>query len=179
VTPRPRGYAALGVTFWLLCGLGLGLQLVGAVVVLVRPDVRNCLYAVMAESQALQLMLAAADAVPGLASVSLLAGHEATVRMALDVVTCGALLQATLLYPTPAAAPQAFVAAHLERHDRLLRRAAPARGRRGVVVDAGSLARHRTAGDRAARVVLPDHAAPVRERDAAPEHRHRDESSRW
>jgi signal transduction histidine kinase len=101
VTPRPRGYAALGVTFWLLSGLGLGLQLVGAVVVLVRPDVRNCLYAVMAQAQALQLMLAAADAVPGLGNFSPLAGHEATVRMALDVVTCAALLQATLLYPTP------------------------------------------------------------------------------
>jgi signal transduction histidine kinase len=101
VTPRPRGYAALGVTFWLLSGLGLGLQLVGAVVVLVRPDLRNCLYAVMAQAQALQLMLAAADAVPGLGNLSLLAGHEATMRMALDVVTCAALLQATLLYPTP------------------------------------------------------------------------------
>jgi signal transduction histidine kinase len=100
-TPRPRGYAALGVTFWLLCGLGLGLQLVGAVVVLVRPDARNCLYAVMAQAQALQLMLAAADAVSGLGYLSLLSGHEATMRMVLDVVTCAALLQATLLYPTP------------------------------------------------------------------------------
>jgi signal transduction histidine kinase len=101
VTPHARGYAELGVTFWLLCGLGLGLQVVGAVVVLVRPDVRNALYAVMAEAQALQLMLAAADAVPGLGSLSLMAGHEATVRMSLDVVTCAALLQATLRYPTP------------------------------------------------------------------------------
>ncbi|HEX4511033.1 MAG TPA: histidine kinase, partial [Burkholderiaceae bacterium] len=100
-TPRPRGYAGLGITFWLLCGLGVGLQLVGAVVVLVRPDVRNALYAVMAQAQALQLMLAAADAVPGLGSLSLIGGHEATVRMCLDVATCAALLQATLRYPTP------------------------------------------------------------------------------
>jgi signal transduction histidine kinase len=101
VTPRPRGYGSLGITFWLLCGLGLGLQLVGAVVVLVRPDSRNGLYAIMAQAQALQLVLAAADAVPGLGTLSLLSGHEPTVRMALDVVTCAALLHATLLYPTP------------------------------------------------------------------------------
>ncbi len=101
LSPRPRGYASLGITFWLLCGLGLGLQLVGAVVVLVRPDARNGLYAVMAQAQALQLVLAAADAVPGLGKLGLLSGHEPTMRMALDVVTCAALLHATLLYPTP------------------------------------------------------------------------------
>ena len=101
VTPRARGYGSLGITFWLLCGLGLGLQLVGAVVLLVRPDGRNTLYAVMAQAQALQLVLAAADAVPGLGSIGLLLGHEPTVRMALDIVTCAALLHATLLYPTP------------------------------------------------------------------------------
>jgi signal transduction histidine kinase len=101
VTPRARGYAALGLTFWLLCGLGLGLEIVGAVVVLVKQDARNSLYVIMAQAQALQLVLAAADAVPGLGAVALLAGHETAVRMALDVVTCAALLQATLVYPTP------------------------------------------------------------------------------
>jgi len=101
VTPHARGYEALGVTFWLLCGLGLGLELVGAVVVLVRQDARNLLYAVMAQAQALQLVLAAVDAVPGLGSVALLGGHEAALRMALDVVTCASLLHATLVYPTP------------------------------------------------------------------------------
>jgi hypothetical protein len=42
-TPHARGYGALGITFWLLCGLGLALELVGAVVVLVRQDVRIAL----------------------------------------------------------------------------------------------------------------------------------------
>jgi signal transduction histidine kinase len=101
VTPHARGYEALGITFWLLCGLGLGLVLVGAVVVLVRQDARNGLYVVMAQAQALQLVLAAADAVRGLGNVALLGGHEAAVRMALDVITCAALLHATLVYPTP------------------------------------------------------------------------------
>ena len=100
-TPHARGYASLGITFWLLCGLALALVLVGAVVVLVRPDMRNLLYAAMAQSQALQLALAAADAVPGLNHALLLAGHEAPVRMMLDVITCAALLHATMLYPTP------------------------------------------------------------------------------
>ena len=101
VTPHPRGYATLGITFWLLCGLGLALELVGAVVILVRQDLRNFLYAIMAQCQAAQLLLAAVDAVPGMGNVSLLAGHEAALRMSLDVITCAALLNATLLYPTP------------------------------------------------------------------------------
>ena len=101
VTPHPRGYAALGITFWLLCGLGLALELVGAVVILLRQDARNLLFVVMAQCQAAQLLLAAVDAVPGIGNVSLLEGHEAALRMALDVVSCAALLNATLLYPTP------------------------------------------------------------------------------
>jgi len=101
VTPHARGYETLGITFWLLCGLGLALELVGAVVLLVRLDLRNLLYAVMAQCQAAQLLLAAVDAVPGIGSLSLLGGHEASLRMALDVVTCAALLNTTLLYPTP------------------------------------------------------------------------------
>ena len=72
VTPHARGYESLGITFWLLCGLGLGLELVGAVVVLVRQDARNGLYVVMAQAQALQLVLAAIDAVPGLGNIALL-----------------------------------------------------------------------------------------------------------
>ena len=101
VTPHARGYTTLGITFWLLCGLGLALELVGAVVILVRQDVRNFLYAIMAQCQALQLLLAAVDAVPGMGSISLLGGHEAALRMSLDVITCATLLNATLLYPTP------------------------------------------------------------------------------
>jgi signal transduction histidine kinase len=101
VTPHARGYATLGITFWLLSGLGLALELVGAVVLLVRQDFRNVLYATMAQCQAAQLLLAAVDAVPGMGNVSLLGGHEAALRMVLDVVTCAALLNATLLYPTP------------------------------------------------------------------------------
>ena len=101
VTPHPRGYTTLGITFWLLCGLGLALELVGAVVVLVRQDVQTFLYATMAQCQAVQLMLAAVDAVPGMGNIALLGGHEAAIRMVLDVVTCAALLNATLLYPTP------------------------------------------------------------------------------
>jgi len=101
VVPHPRGYTTLGITFWLLCGLGLALELVGAVVVLVRQDVQTFLYAIMAQCQAAQLLLAAVDAVPGMGNISLLGGHEAALRMSLDVVTCAALLNATLLYPTP------------------------------------------------------------------------------
>jgi signal transduction histidine kinase len=101
VTPHPRGYAALGITFWLLCGLGLALEMVVAVVILVRQDARNFLYAIMAQCQAVQLLLAAVDAVPGIGNVSLLGGHEAGLRMSLDIVTCAALVNATLLYPVP------------------------------------------------------------------------------
>jgi signal transduction histidine kinase len=101
VAPRPRGYETLGLTFWLLCGLGLALELVAAVVVLVRQDVRNALYVVMAQAQALQLVAAAVDAVPGLGAGAVLLPHDASLRMGLDVLTCAALLTATVLYPTP------------------------------------------------------------------------------
>jgi signal transduction histidine kinase len=101
VTPHARGVATLGLTFWLLCGLGLALELVGVVVILVRQDLRNLLYVAMAQCQAAQLLLAAVDAVPGIGNISLLGGHEAALRMVLDIVTCAALLNGTLLYPTP------------------------------------------------------------------------------
>jgi signal transduction histidine kinase len=100
-TPHARGYETLGLTFWLLCGLGLGLELVAAVVALLRLDARNALYVVMAQAQALQLVAAAIDAVPGLHAGALFGAQDAALRMGLDILTCAALLTLALLYPTP------------------------------------------------------------------------------
>ncbi len=102
VAPQPRGYRGLGLTFWLLCGLGLALHLVAWAVVVLRTDQRNVLYAIMAQAQAAQLILAAIEAVPGLGRPLLLMHHEAAWRMALDVVTGAALVHSVLLYPTRA-----------------------------------------------------------------------------
>jgi signal transduction histidine kinase len=99
VEPHARGYRGLGLTFWLLCGLALALHLVAWAVLVLKPDVRNFLYAVMAQAQAGQLVLAAIVAVPGLAR-PLLASDEAAIGMALDVITGAALVHSVLIYPT-------------------------------------------------------------------------------
>ena len=162
-----RRYAALGITFWLLCGLGSPAGLVGAVVLLVRQDVRNFLYAIMAQCQAAQLLLAAVDAVPGIGNVSLLGGHEAALRMSLDVVTCAALLNATLLYPTPLPPRRAltwlsWLAAIVFSGAALLFDLPQA----WWWAQALSLSTGPNS-DRPAGLVVPHHAAPVCHRDAA------------
>jgi signal transduction histidine kinase len=99
VEPQPRGYHGLGLTFWLLCGLALALHLVAWAVLVLKPDVRNFLYAVMGQAQAAQLVIAAMVSVPGLAR-PLMASDEAAWGMAFDVITGAALVHSALIYPT-------------------------------------------------------------------------------
>jgi signal transduction histidine kinase len=99
VVPRPRGYAGLGAMFWLLSAFAMVLFLVGWIVPLVQPQLRNLLYALMALAQSGQLLLAAIGSVPGLTLPSALVIREHSLLTLLDLVTGAAVLHATALFP--------------------------------------------------------------------------------
>ena len=99
VVPRPRGYAALGAMFWLLSAFAMVLFLVGWIVPLVQPQLRNLLYALMALAQSGQLLLAAIGSVPGLTLPSALVIREHSLLTLLDLITGAAVLHATALFP--------------------------------------------------------------------------------
>ena len=96
---RPRGYAGLGSMFWLLSAFAMILFLVGWIVPLVQPQLRNLLYAVMAHAQAGQLLLTAIASVPALALPTGLVGTEPLLRIVLDLVTGAAIVHAATLHP--------------------------------------------------------------------------------
>lgn len=99
VAPRPRGYANLGAMFWLLSAFAMVLFLVGWIVPLVQPQMRNLLYALMALSQAGCLLLAAIGSVPALTLPSSLVLREHALLILLDLATGAAVLHATALHP--------------------------------------------------------------------------------
>jgi signal transduction histidine kinase len=99
VVPRPRGYAGLGAMFWLLSAFAMVLFLVGWIVPLVQPQLRNLLYALMALAQSGQLLLAAIGSVPGLTLPSSLVIREHALLTLLDLITGAAVLHATALFP--------------------------------------------------------------------------------
>lgn len=101
VMPHARGYVALGAMFWLLSAFAMVLFLVGWIVPLVQPQLRNLLYALMALSQAGQLLLAAIGSVPGLTLPSALVLQEHALLTVLDLVTGAAVLHATAVHPYP------------------------------------------------------------------------------
>jgi signal transduction histidine kinase len=99
VVPRARGYAGLGAMFWLLSAFAMVLFLVGWIVPLVQPQLRNLLYALMALAQSGQLLLAAIGSVPGLTLPSALVIREHALLTLLDLITGAAVLHATALFP--------------------------------------------------------------------------------
>jgi signal transduction histidine kinase len=99
VVPRPRGYAGLGAMFWLLSAFAMVLFLVGWIVPLVQPQLRNLLYALMALSQAGGLLLAAIGSVPALTLPSALVLREHSLLTLLDLATGAAVLHAAALHP--------------------------------------------------------------------------------
>jgi signal transduction histidine kinase len=96
---QPRGLAGLGVLFWALCGLALVLYLIAMVVVLARPSARNLLYALITLSQAANLVCIALESMPGLGLPGGFARWDATLRLALDLVTGAAVMHSIALHP--------------------------------------------------------------------------------
>lgn len=94
-----RGYGGLGLVLWPLSALALLLYLIGAAVLLLRPAARNGLYALMAWSQALNLLLIAAEPSRGLGQPPGFPALDLYLRLALDVLTAAAAVCAFALHP--------------------------------------------------------------------------------
>ncbi len=99
VRPGVRGSLQLGLLYWLVAALALVLYLVALVVVLVRPSLRNVLYALMALAQCGSLLFIAAATALELAQPPLYARWEQHARMAFDLVTAAAILHAACVHP--------------------------------------------------------------------------------
>lgn len=97
--PGPRGWGDLGALFWLLSALALVLYLIGMVVVLARPSVRNLIYAVMALCQSGNLLFIAIEAAPGLGMPSGFAEWDLLFRTSFDLLIGAALVHAAALHP--------------------------------------------------------------------------------
>jgi len=95
----PRGYAGLGIVVWVISALAALLFVAGAVVLLARPTAGSALYLLMALCQAANLMLIAAQSMPGLGQPALLAAFGLLPRAGFDLVTGAAIVHASTLFP--------------------------------------------------------------------------------
>jgi signal transduction histidine kinase len=96
---QPRGLSGLGGMFWLLSALALVLYLVAMVVLLARPSALNLLYAVMALSQTGNLIFIAVESTLELALPAPFPQLDMPLRMAFDMFTAAALVNAVSLHP--------------------------------------------------------------------------------
>lgn len=99
VDARPHGAGGLGAMFWLAITLALLLYLVTMVVVLVRPETRNGLYAVMALAQVGNLLFLGAESIPALGLPTGFMRWDHDLRAAFDLATGAALVHATGSHP--------------------------------------------------------------------------------
>ena len=96
---KRRGFANLPVTFWLLAMAALMLYLVAMVVVLARPTRRNLLYALMSFCMAGTLALVAIETTMELGQAATFARLDLSLRMAFDLVTAAAMVNAACMHP--------------------------------------------------------------------------------
>lgn len=94
-----RGFASLGGMFWLLSAFSLVLYLVAMVVLLARPNGLNLLYAVMALCQTGNLVFIAVESTLELALPMPFPRLDMPLRMAFDLVTAAAMINAICLHP--------------------------------------------------------------------------------
>ena len=99
LAPTPRGYAGLGLLFWPLMGLALLVYLLGVVLVLARPQPGSLLFVLIALCQALNLVAVAVETLPGLGLSAAAWVAHLPGRVALDLATAAAVLQAWTLGP--------------------------------------------------------------------------------
>ena len=98
---RPHAIGGLGALFWLAAGLALSLYLVTMAVLLLRPEPHNRLYAVMALAQVGNLLFLAIESIPALGLPVGFMRWDHDLRVAFDLATGAALVQATGLHPRP------------------------------------------------------------------------------
>ena len=94
-----RGFGNLGGMFWLLSGVALALYTVAMVVLLAKPSIRNLLYAVMALCQSGNLVFIAIESSLDLGLPAPLPSLNMPLRMAFDLVTGAAIVNAACLHP--------------------------------------------------------------------------------
>ena len=94
-----RGLAGIGWRFWPLAALALLLYLTGIVVVLARPQGRNLLFLLMALCQSGALLSIAVESVRGLGLPPGASAHALWPRLAFDLVTAAAGVQAFAWHP--------------------------------------------------------------------------------
>ena len=98
LAPRPRGITGLGPLSWLSCALALALMLAGAVVLLTGPGLPAWLYAAMAWSQSLTLLLIGTESLPGLGQPAGLVQFGLALRLLVDATMAAALLHLALVH---------------------------------------------------------------------------------
>jgi signal transduction histidine kinase len=108
VAPAPRGYAALGTMFWLLCAMALALYLVSMVALLARPGARNLLFALLAWCQSGNLIFIAVESCLQLGLPPGFPGWETKARIAFDLLSGAAVVHAATLHPTRLPGGRAF-----------------------------------------------------------------------
>lgn len=106
-----RGAIELGSVFWLLGAFALMLYLVAMVMLFARPGVQSLLYAVMALCQTTHLVLMAIDAATTFGIPAALAAIDAPLRLALDLITCAAIVTAAARSPRRLRGAEAIIAA--------------------------------------------------------------------
>ncbi|WP_372525026.1 sensor histidine kinase [Piscinibacter sp.] len=96
---QKRGFGSLGGMFWLLSAFALALYLVAMVVLLAKPTALNLLYAVMALCQTGNLAFIAVESTLELALPGPFALLDMPLRMAFDLVTAAAMINAACMHP--------------------------------------------------------------------------------
>ena len=99
VVPEPRGVSGLPVIFWMLAAFALALYLVSCVVVLAQPSSRNVVYAVMGLCQSANLLFIAVESTIELGLRAPFLELDMPARMAFDLVTAAAMVNAVCLHP--------------------------------------------------------------------------------
>lgn len=99
VKPAARGFTGLGALFWFLGALALVLYLIAAVVALAAPNLANFLYALVALSQSLNLVLIAIESMPGPGVAPGFWRLSLDWRTGCDLVSAAAVLHVCLVHP--------------------------------------------------------------------------------
>jgi signal transduction histidine kinase len=99
VRTAPRGLMGLPIIFWLLTLFGLALYLVAMVVSLAHPTGRNLVYSVMSLCQAGNLLFIAVESTLEFGLPASVARWDMPVRMAFDLFTAAAMVNAACLHP--------------------------------------------------------------------------------
>jgi signal transduction histidine kinase len=97
--PQARGFAGLPAIYWLLSAVALLLYLVAMVVLMAKPNGRNLLYALMSLCQAGNLVFIAVESTLDLALPAPFARLDMPLRIAFDLVTAAAIVNAACVHP--------------------------------------------------------------------------------